>query len=147
MALSIRPVSILDIDDLVRLVEGYRAFYKQEPNTQTKEYLVDRILGGQVVAFIAQLESRAIGFTMIYPTYSTVSLTRIWLLNDLFVDFNYRGQGIANALVQAAETAAKEAGASRIWLRTAEDNVIAQRLYESRGWVQDKVFRRYDLIF
>ena len=101
----------------------------------------------EAVGFIARLNHRAIGFTICYPTFSTVAVAPIWLLNDLFVDDNYRGQGIASKLMQTAETAARDAGAARIWLRTAEDNTTAQRLYESRGWKQDTVFRRYDLVF
>ena len=54
---------------------------------------------------------------------------------------------LASALVAAAEQAARDAGAARIWLRTAQDNTKAQRLYEKRGWKHDEVFRRYDLIF
>ena len=76
-----------------------------------------------------------------------MSLSQIWLLNDLFVDPNYRGKHIADQLMQTAEARAKEAGATRIWLRTAHTNTPAQALYEGRGWVQDEVFRRYDLIF
>lgn len=147
MPLTILPVTALDYDDLVPLVEKYRAFYNQPPSAGTLTYVAQRLDGGQAVAFIARLNRKAIGFTLCYPTFSTVALSPIWLLNDLFVEENYRGQGIASQLVQTAEIAAKDAGAARIWLRTAHNNVPAQRLYESRGWKQDIVFRRYDLIF
>jgi ribosomal protein S18 acetylase RimI-like enzyme len=49
--------------------------------------------------------------------------------------------------MDTAETAAKAAGATRIFLRTAHTNTPAQALYEGRGWVYDEVFKRYDLIF
>ena len=147
MPLTIRPITSLDIDDLLPLVEAYRAFYKQAPNPKTRQYLVDRIESGEAVAYLAKLEKRAIGFTMCYPTFSTVAVAPIWLLNDLYVDETYRKQGIANSLIAAAEQGARDAGAARIWLRTAHDNLKAQRLYEKRGWKQDEVFRRYDLIF
>jgi GNAT superfamily N-acetyltransferase len=147
MPLIIRPVTSLDIDDLLPLVEAYRAFYKQPANPATRQYVVDRIESGEAIAFMAKLEKRAIGFTLCYPTFSTVAVAPIWLLNDLYVDDTYRKQGIASALVAAAEQAARDAGAARIWLRTAQDNTKAQRLYEKRGWKHDEVFRRYDLIF
>lgn len=147
MPLTILPVTALDYDDLVPLVESYRAFYKQSPNPGTLNYIADRFDRGEAIGFIARLDRRAIGFTICYPTFSTVALAPIWLLNDLYVAENYRGQGIASQLMQTAENAAREAGAARIWLRTANDNIPAQRLYESRGWGQDTVFRRYDLIF
>ncbi len=140
-------MTALDYDDLIPLVEKYRGFYKQHPSERTSAYIAARLDAGEAVGFIARLESCAIGFTLCYPAYSTVALAPIWLLNDLYVEENYRGQGIASKLMQAAETAARDAGAARIWLRTAHDNIPAQRLYEGRGWGQDAVFRRYDLIF
>lgn len=143
----IRRAQISDIEGLTGLVEQYRAFYKQEPNAKTKPYLTDRLTNGQIETFVAEVDGKLVGFTNCYPTYSTVSLSEIWLLNDLFVDPDFRGQKIADQLMVTAENEAKAAGATRIWLRTAHTNTPAQALYEGRGWVQDEVFRRYDLIF
>ena len=136
-----------DLGDLVPLVELYRAFYKQPANERTAQYVTDRVRNDEAVVFIARIDAKAVGFTMIYPTFSTVALAPIWLLNDLYVDESARGHGIARQLMETAEQAARDAGAARIWLRTANDNLPAQALYEGRGWAQDTVFRRYDLIF
>ena len=129
------------------LVEKYRAFYKQPESEKTLSYLEQRLKNDQAVVFIARVDGEAVGFTLLYPTFSTVSLSDIWLLNDLYVDESARGKGIANQLMDVAEVAAKEAGATRVFLRTANDNLPAQALYEGRNWVKDEVFRRYDLIF
>ncbi len=144
---QISQVTTSDIADLLPLVEGYRAFYKQPQSERTLEFLEQRISQGEAIAFIARVDGAAVGFTLLYPTFSTVSLSEIWLLNDLFVVDTARGQGIANALMDTAESQAKSAGATRVFLRTAHDNTPAQSLYEGRGWKQDEVFRRYDLIF
>ena len=144
---QIRRATEQDIEQLTGLVDQYRAFYKQEPSVKTKSYLLDRLAKNESVIFVAQIDNKLVGFTQCYPTFSTVSLSSVWLLNDLFVDPSYRGQKIADHLMQVAEDAAKESGASRIWLRTAHTNLPAQALYEGRGWAQDEVFRRYDLIF
>jgi len=149
--ISIHRATVSDVDDLVGLVESYRAFYKQAVNPATRDYLVQRIERDEAVIFLAtyndDFNNSPAGFTMMYPTFSTVSLSHIWLLNDLFVDDKYRGHGIASQLMDVAEQAARAAGATRLFLRTAHDNTPAQTLYEARGWVQDSVFRRYDLIF
>lgn len=149
--ISLHQATLADLDDLEVLVEKYRAFYKQEPNSRTREYLEARLAGNEAVVFIANynddFNNSPAGFTMIYPTFSTVSLSQIWLLNDLYVDEKYRGHGIATQLMDTAEQAARDAGATRLFLRTAHDNTPAQALYEGRGWKQDEVFRRYDLIF
>lgn len=144
---EIRRSVSADIKQLTGLVEQYRAFYQQSPNPETENFLLERIENGESVIFVAEIENKLVGFTQCYPSYSTVSASTVWLLNDLFVDPEFRGQAIASQLMQAAEKAAKDAGASRIWLRTAHTNTAAQALYESRGWKIDEVFRRYDLIF
>lgn len=144
---DISRASISDLAELHPLVEKYREFYKQPENPKTVQFLTDRLENDEAVVFIARVAGNPVGFTMIYPTFSTVSLSAVWLLNDLYVTETSRGQGIANLLMDAAEAAAREAGATRIFLRTAHDNTPAQALYESRGWKQDEVFRRYDLVF
>jgi ribosomal protein S18 acetylase RimI-like enzyme len=144
---DISRASISDLAELHPLVEKYREFYKQPENPKTVQFLTDRLENDEAVVFIARVDGNPVGFTMIYPTFSTVSLSAVWLLNDLYVTETSRGQGIANLLMDAAEAAAREAGATRIFLRTAHDNTPAQALYESRGWKQDEVFRRYDLVF
>ena len=145
---DISRASISDLAELHPLVEKYREFYRNQPeNPKTVQFLTDRLENDEAVVFIARVDGNPVGFTMIYPTFSTVSLSAVWLLNDLYVAETSRGQGVANLLMDAAETAAREAGATRIFLRTAHDNTPAQALYESRGWKQDEVFRRYDLVF
>jgi ribosomal protein S18 acetylase RimI-like enzyme len=144
---EISRATVSDLAELHVLVEKYRAFYKQPENEKTLSYLEQRLKNDQAVVFIARVDGEAVGFTLLYPTFSTVSLSDIWLLNDLYVDESARGKGIANQLMDVAEVAAKEAGATRVFLRTANDNLPAQSLYEGRNWVKDEVFRRYDLIF
>ena len=144
---EVSRVTKSDLAELHVLVEKYRAFYKQVENDKTSSFLEQRIANDEAVAFIARVDGNAVGFTLLYPTFSTVSLSNIWLLNDLYVDESARGQGIATELMEVAESEAKKAGATRVFLRTANDNLPAQALYEGRNWVRDEVFRRYDLVF
>lgn len=144
---EVTRVTKSDLAELHVLVEKYRAFYKQVENDKTASFLEQRIANDEAVAFIARVDGNAVGFTLLYPTFSTVSLSSIWLLNDLYVDESARGQGIATELMEVAESEAKKAGATRVFLRTANDNLPAQALYEGRNWVRDEVFRRYDLVF
>ncbi len=145
--LEVIRANVTDVAELHPLVEKYRAFYKQPPSDKTLDYLTARLEKSEAIVFIAREDSVAVGFTMLYPTFSTVSLSDVWLLNDLYVDEAMRGNGIASKLMETAESAAREAGATRVFLRTAHDNTAAQSLYEGRDYVQDEVFRRYDLVF
>ncbi|MBT9598956.1 MAG: GNAT family N-acetyltransferase, partial [Vitreoscilla sp.] len=85
------------------------------------------------------------GFCQLYPSFCSVEAAPVMVLYDLFVAPAARGQGLAGALMQAAEAHAREAGCARLDLSTAHDNLAAQALYESRGWLRDEVFRVYSL--
>ena len=145
--LEIVRAKLADVADLHPLVEKYRAFYKQPANEKTLGYLKSRLENDEAVVFIARDDAVAVGFTMLYPTFSTVSLSAVWLLNDLYVEESIAGKVLPASSWKQQRSAARETGATRVFLRTANDNATAQSLYEGRGYIQDEVFRRYDLIF
>ena len=95
--------------------------------------------------FIAQEGERAIGFTQLYPSFSSISLARIFVLNDLFVHEQARRKRVASALMSAAVQFATALGAARLSLSTAITNDAAQALYQSAGWKRDDQFLVYDL--
>jgi len=94
---------------------------------------------------VAQAADELAGFTQLYPSFSSVSMKPIWILNDLFVAKAYRGRGIAKQLMAAAENFARETGAIRVGLSTQVANTSAQALYEVRGYVRDTEFYHYSL--
>ena len=64
-------------------------------------------------------------------------------LYDLFVVPDARRLGVGRALLLAAEAHARATGHARMDLTTARNNLRAQALYESLGWVRDEVFLTY----
>ncbi|MCL8000798.1 GNAT family N-acetyltransferase, partial [Brucella sp. 21LCYQ03] len=90
----------------------------------------------------------AMGFTQLYPKFSSMRVTKNWILNDLFVDPNYRKQGIGEKLIHEAMAFARQDGATRLYLSTAVDNLTAQRLYEQVGFEKqgiDTAFYDYSI--
>lgn len=92
----------------------------------------------------SKMPDTAMGLIQIYPSYSSVSMGPIWILNDLFVDSKYRQQGIARKLMQAVMKEARKHQIVRIVLSTAISNQQAQALYESEGYTQDQSFMYYE---
>ena len=90
-------------------------------------------------------DGQIVGFTQLYPSFSSVSMKRIWILNDLFVVATHRKKGIARLLMETAKQYAQEAGAVRIVLATKISNNLAQALYESLGYIKDEEFYHYSL--
>ncbi len=137
-----------DLDALASLFDGYRVFYEQASDPAlARAFIEERLRRDESVIFIARDgENReALGFTQLYPLFSSVAARRIWVLNDLFVAATARKRGVARALMECARDFATEAGALRLILETAEDNHAAQALYESLGYVRESGERHYSL--
>ncbi len=90
--------------------------------------------------FIAEAGGRAVGFTQLYPSFSSVSMARIFILNGPVRAARGQASGVDRRLLEAAVGHGREAGAIRLSLSTALTNNAAQALYASAGWERDKVF-------
>jgi GNAT superfamily N-acetyltransferase len=86
------------------------------------------------VVLVAEVDGRPVGFTQLYPGFSSVSAAPAWTLNDLYVLEEARGTGAASALMERAEALARAAGAAYLKLETGRDNTVAQRLYARQGY-------------
>jgi ribosomal protein S18 acetylase RimI-like enzyme len=135
MPIEIRRATLSDLDQLAPLFDAYRMFYEQPQDAAlAREFLHERIERDQSVVLLAEIDGAAVGFTQLYPTFSSVRAARVWVLNDLYVDRSARRQGVAQALLTAAAMFARDDGAIRLELETTPDNRNAQALYESGGW-------------
>lgn len=146
MEIVVRQAAVFDLDALVPLFDGYRRFYGQpgEPD-RIRRFLQDRFEHNQSVIFLALRGGAAVGFTQLYPSFSSVRLARIFILNDLFVDPGARKSGVGVALLQAAADYARRVGAVRLALWTGVANAPAQSLYERLGWKRNTEFFGYEL--
>jgi AcrR family transcriptional regulator/GNAT superfamily N-acetyltransferase len=147
LAFSIRRAVSEDVPVLDRLFDLYRQFYRQPADREAAgRFLTERLAAGESVVFIAEnARGRAIGFTQLYPAICSVAMARYWVLYDLFVERSARAEGVGRALMERAREHAVSTGAVRIDLETAVDNLGAQRLYESLGYVREQAFHKYSL--
>lgn len=135
-----------DLEEVSRLFDQYRVFYKKSSNIEAaRTFLQERFQKNESTMFVARDQELMVGFTQLYPSFSSVSLKRTWILNDLFVEEPYRKKGVAKSLIKAAERFARKTGAVRIILATQISNTAAQSLYESLGYVKDKDLYHYAL--
>ncbi len=138
LTLQIRQGTIVDLDDLVLLFDRYRTFYGQQPDEDlARSFLLDRLRHLQ--------SGQAIGFTQLFPSFSSGRAARTYILNDLYVAPEARGKGAGKALLAAAANYGKAVGAVRLTLSTAHDNGAAQSLYEGTGWIRETTFISYNL--
>lgn len=141
---SIRRAAAADVEALAPLFDAYRQFYKQPSNLDAaRNYLSARLTRDECVVFIAERDGLAVGFTLLYPTYTSTQLARIFVLNDLFVDPIARRLGVGTQLIDSAAEFGRAQGAVRLTLRTATTNLTAQAVYEQNGWERDDQFLTY----
>lgn len=127
---EIRIAHTEDIDLLVSLFDAYRVFYRKQSDIDTaKKFLSERIEKQQSIIFLAIYNKKMVGFTQLYPSFSSTKMSRLWILNDLYVSPNARGKGISKRLINKAKEYAKETLASGILLETEKSNIIGNRLY------------------
>lgn len=139
--ISIRQAVLADIEALSVLFDGYRQFYGRDSDVAAaRQFLLERFEHGESVLFIAHDGANPVGFTQLYPSFSSVSLGRIFVLNDLFVNEGGRRKGVASGLLSASIDFARAVGAIRLGLSTSLTNTTAQALYEGEGWERDDDF-------
>jgi GNAT superfamily N-acetyltransferase len=147
MSFAIKQATIRDLDILTPLFDDYRQFYRQPADlSRARHFLAERFRHHESLILLAQDNANeGLGFTQLYPLFSSMSTERIYLLNDLFVADAARRHGVGKALLASAVDHARLLGAARLLLSTARDNVAAQALYESLEWQRDRQFYQYGI--
>ena len=144
--MQIIQAGVEHVAQVAPLFDAYRQFYRQPSDLAgAAAFLRERIERKESVVFLAVLDGAAAGFTQLYPCFSSTSMKRLWILNDLYVVPEARRHGLAKALMERARQLALETSAESLALETAVDNHNAQRLYEQLGWIRDEEFFRYAL--
>ena len=143
--MEIFQATIEDLEGVSSLFNLYRMFYQQESDIEgAQTYINKRLENEESVIFVVKDKQSYVGFTQLYPTFSSISMKRAWILNDLYVDVAARKKGVGEMLLQKAKDYASETGAKSISLSTAIDNYVAQRLYEKNGYNKDSQFYQYE---
>jgi len=142
--IEVRQACLADLEHLSELFNQYRTFQGKPSDVQAAlSFLKARLDHGESVIFLAKEKTDPIGMAQLFPIYSSVSLARAFILNDLFVAPAGRRKGVASQLLAAIEDYTWSKNSARISLNVALGNIIGQALYEARGWRKDSEFYMY----
>ncbi|MCH5585341.1 GNAT family N-acetyltransferase [Shimazuella sp. AN120528] len=147
----IKQADLSDLDYVAQLFDQYRVFYNQTSDLEGgRKFIRERMENYQSVIFLALENEKSkvypLGFVQLYPSFSSVSMKKLWILNDLYVEVSARKRGIARQLMARAIDYASETGAKGLILETAVTNHQAKRLYESIGYKKDVHSDHYEFI-
>ena len=134
--MNTRKAGLNDLKNVANLFDQYRVWYRKESDIEGAiQFLGERMRKEDSIIFVVEDEEQnLIGFTQLYPLFSSTRMKRMWLLNDLFVHSNSRGLGVSKRLLNAAKNLCLETGACEVMLETENNNDIAIQLYESTGF-------------
>ncbi|MFK8010542.1 MAG: N-acetyltransferase family protein [Marinicellaceae bacterium] len=136
--MRIRRAERRDLLQLTLIFNQYRVFYNQQHNLQAcKTFIKRRLDHNDSYIFVAVIDAQLVGFVQLYPSFSSVAMEKMYILNDLFVLEGIRKKGIASKLMQRAEEFANNNQACKLVLETHKNNFAAQKLYVKRGWKKD----------
>ncbi len=142
---KIRKATLQDLKFVVELFDQYRIFYEKESDKQkAEEFLSDRLKLNDSEIFVAETNTNnLVGFVQLYPLFSSTRMQRLWLLNDLFVDKEYRGTGVSKQLIETAKNLCIQTNACGLILETAKTNRIGNELYPRVGFSLDEEHNYY----
>ncbi len=128
--------------DVCRLWTMLLNFYRKKASPEILErsfrYAVDH--PHKVLIFIIMIEGVVTGTASLHlGHYSTWNDNYYGHVEDVIIDPDYRGRGLALILVAEVIKAAREKNLSRVELNALSDNLPARRLYEKLGFTTDSV--------
>lgn len=145
--MKIKEASIKDIDKLTPIFHEYReiSVSHEEGSSieDSKNWLCDRIRNGQAVIFIAIDDGDIVGFCTLYQGFSSISLKKYWIFNDLYVVPTCRKKGYAKLLISEVQQYSVASDSKGVELETAHSNKLAQTLYENFEFKENDLYKRY----
>jgi GNAT superfamily N-acetyltransferase len=143
---EIRPAQADEIEEMLPLIRAYCEFYETEPDDEGLRKMFETLITdpSQGAVFIARDGSRPVGFATLDWKWSSLKAARIGYLEDIFVDPEARGRGIAEALIEVCADRCRELGMPAMEWLTAPDNHRAQKVYNRTGAASD-TYVEYDL--
>lgn len=144
--MKIYQATMEDLQGVASLFNEYCMFYKQDSNIDgAEQFLSERIERKESIIFVAVEDGKYVGFTQLYPSFSSISMKKLWILNDLFVGKEARGTGVGKELLAKAKQFAVDTEAKGLKLQTEVDNATAQHLYVANGYIRDDRYFHYEL--
>lgn len=132
MAFDIRDIRPDDKAAWLPLWAGYLRFYKVDLAPEVTEGTWNRLFdsASRLSMRVAVIDGRLAGFAIHHQHESTWSLSPECYLEDLYLDPQFRGQGLGRALIDDLVSLCREKGCSGLYWHTEETNATARKLYD-----------------
>lgn len=144
MAFLIKQATLAYLDESATLFNLYRIFYRQESDLEKgKDFLRERFINNESTIFLVVVDNQAVGFVQLYKLFHYTKLAKQWLLSDLYVHPDFRGQGLSIALIDRSKLWCEETNACGLMLETEKTNDVGNNLYPRCGFEYDGLHNYY----
>ena len=140
--MEIRDIESKDYPEIDRLmkelhelhVKGRPDLYTELEHPYSREEFEKIVSDPEIIAILAEEKSVVIGLCIgtLRKKSGMVEMKTMYI-EDLIVDRNFRGKGIASQLYEEMEERGRNTGAKRLDLMVWEFNNDAKRFYEKQG--------------
>ncbi len=132
------------LNEVAQLFDAYRVFYRKDTDLPAaKKFIQERIEQQDSVIYVAEEDGKLLGFTQLYPLFSSTRMQRSWLLNDLYVAQDQRGRGISKLLIEQSKALARATNAAGVSLETEKSNTVGNQLYPATDFELDTTHNYY----
>ncbi len=144
--LTINRCNINDLNTLAPLFDAYRQHFKQTSDLDgVKAYLKQRLEAEEAIVYLVGSDEICHGFVLLYPSFSSIGLAPIWMLNDFYLHSGSNKRLMAKQLLDRIGEDCKAAGAIRIEVTTRKENHRLHKLYKDYGFEKDYKYDHYFL--
>lgn len=137
-AINIRRIEITDASLVLDLVNALNAVTDDLPVAVGADTVAAFLVSDRLYGFLAEANGAAIGFVIGEDCITTDVLEPGSYMSDLYVQDDWRGQGVGRHLVDAFAAEAEARGGTHIWWASMRENHTARRAYRAYGAIEDK---------
>ncbi len=138
------PIQIASAENVPGIVRLMRDFAEYEKLGQYCDITEDKLAavmfldGAYVEGIVAFDDETMIAYALFYKSFASFRGQRGFYLEDIFIDSNYRGMGVGEAMLKKIAQAAKSQGGERIDFQVLDWNAPAISFYERLGAVSNQ---------
>ena len=139
----LRQASSRDIPILLGFIKSY---YKLESivffEDKVHKALIELINSNNIGrVWLIYLNNKAIGYIVLCFSYSLVSFGQDGMIDEFYIDDEYRKKGIGTQILKIVMKNSKKLGLNCLYLEISKNNIAAQTLYEKLNFkVRDNYF-------